>query len=146
MALEIIQLRSDDQRLPIAVYPLLRVLRPGLTPNAFERLIAEGSQQGLTVLTAWIAPDRCVGAALYRVLATSRGRILFVDDLVTTMELRSTGVGAALFAALEHLGQAANCERIELDSGMSNHGAHRFYYRQRMGAVALHFAKALEAS
>lgn len=144
MALQIIELPTGDERLRTAVYPLLQVLRPQLTREAFSELIRESTGQTLAVLTAWDGPDRCVGVALYRVLATSRGHLLFVDDLITAPDARSRGIGAALFAALEQRGRAARCERMELDSGMTNQAAHRFYYRQRMGAIALHFAKALE--
>src|SRR5699024_5096092 len=125
------------------VFPLLRTLRPDLTRAAFDELLDAHAAPGLTVLAARNAADQCVGVALYRVLLTSRGRLLFVDDLVTSTAHRSSGVGAALFAELERRGCAAGCERIELDSGMSNHAAHRFYYRNRMGAIALHFAKEL---
>ncbi len=141
--LKIVELAPGDERLPSAVYPLLQALRPQLTREAFGDLVIEGTQQGLMVLAAWDGPNRCVGTALYRVLATSRGRVLFVDDLVTDPDTRSRGIGNALFAALEQRGRAARCERIELDSGVTNQAAHRFYYRQRMGAIALHFAKAL---
>lgn len=141
---QLLELPIDDERIPTAVYGLLHVLRPRLTPEAFGELLREGAPQGLKVLTAWDGPGRCVGAALYRVLATSRGQVLFVDDLVTAASVRSNGVGAALFAALEHRGRAAHCQRVELDSGLANQAAHRFYYRQRMEASAMHFAKSLE--
>ncbi len=143
MSLRIAELPLDGARLGTDVYPLLRKLRPALTRGAFDELVTEGARQGLTVLAAWNEPGECVGAALYRVLVTSRGRVFFVDDLVTAPEARSSGVGAALFGELERRGRAAGCERVELDSGVGNQGAHRFYYGQRMGAIALHFAKEL---
>lgn len=76
-------------------------------------------------------------------LATSRGRLLFVDDLVTAPAARSRGIGTVLFASLEQRGRAACCERIELDPGTTNEAAHRFYHRQGMTTIALHFAKPL---
>jgi GNAT superfamily N-acetyltransferase len=137
------ELPPEDARLGTDVYPLLLELRPALTRVAFDALVTEGARQGLTPLVALDADERCVGAALYRVLATSRGRIFFVDDLVTAPESRSTGVGAALFAELERRGRAAGCERVELDSGTGNQAAHRFYHRRRMQEIALHFGKEL---
>lgn len=134
---------QDDPRLTEDVYPLLRVLRPGLTQQDFERLLEEGGKQGLTPVIATADDGQCVGAAMYRVMVTSRGKLLFIDDLVTDPESRSAGIGAALLAELEQRGREAGCDRIELDSGMSNQAAHRFYYRHRLGAIALHFAKPL---
>ncbi len=77
---------------------------------------------------------------------TSRGRVLFLDELVTDPKTRSRGVGAELTGEAEQRGRAAGCERIELDSGMTNQAAHRFYHRHRMGILALHFAKDLGPS
>lgn len=135
---------TDTLELPGELYPLLRELRPGLTRAAFEELLCEGGRQGLTVLLVRDAGGVLLGAALYRVMVTSRGWLLFVDDLVTWPESRSAGVGAGLLAELERRGRQAGCQRVELDSGMSNQAAHRFYYRHRMAAIALHFAKPLE--
>ncbi len=143
MALHILELSIGDERLSSAVYPLMHALRPQLTPDAFGELLAEGTRQGLTVLAAWDGSQRCAAAALYRVVATSRGRVLFVDDLVTDPHTRSRGIGTAVFAALEKRGRAARCDRIELDSGVTNHAAHRFYERQGMTAIAVHFARVL---
>lgn len=146
MAFKIVEIPAADERLSSAVFPLLQILRPQLTLAAFRNLLDEGTRQGLSVMTAWDLSQRCVGTSLYRILATSRGRVLFVDDLVTDPHIRSRGIGAALFAALEQRGRAARCERIELDSGVTNHAAHRFYYRHRMVAMALHFAKPLDGA
>jgi GNAT superfamily N-acetyltransferase len=146
MSVVIRELSEDDLALRADLYPLLAVLRPGLSPEAFDMLMSEGAAQGLRTLIAQDGQDRCVGAALYRVLATSRGRVVFLDDLVTDPEIRSQGVGAELLAEVERRGRAAGCERIELDSGVTNQAAHRFYHRHRLGILALHFAKELDRS
>nr|WP_239074414.1 GNAT family N-acetyltransferase [Streptomyces sp. SID10853] len=123
------------------VGPLLRTLRPGLTEAAFLAFAAEAHGQGL-VFTAAYAPDgRCVGVATHRTLATSRGRLLFVDDLVTDARMRSGGIGGLLMDELETRARRAGCIRIELDSGVTNHGAHRFYHARRMVISAHHFAR-----
>lgn len=82
----------------------------------------------------------------WRLLATSRGRILYVDDLVTAAERRSQGVGRELLAWLEERGRLARCARLELDSGVQNAAGHRFYFRARMHITAFHFTKALTCS
>lgn len=137
------EVAADDPRRGTELYALLRELRPGLTRPAFEAVLAGA---GVRVLVAGDDAGRWVGAALYRVLATSRGRIFFVDDLVTAARLRSSGVGGRLLAELEARGRAARCERLELDSGVANEAAHRFYRRHGMSDIALHFAKRLDAA
>jgi GNAT superfamily N-acetyltransferase len=135
-----------DPLLLAEVYPLLVTLRPQLTSPMFTEMVSEGFAQGLRVLVARDAHGACTGTAVYRVSMTSRGRVLFIDDLVTVPEARSHGIGAALLAELEHRARRADCARIELDSGVTNHAAHRFYHRHRLSILALHFAKELAST
>ncbi|MFF4405016.1 GNAT family N-acetyltransferase [Streptomyces sp. NPDC001404] len=132
-----------DPRMAADVQPLLHALRPALTPEACAAFVAEAHTQGLVFLAAYDVDGRCAGLATYRVLATSRGRVLFVDDLVTDPGRRSEGVGARLWEELESRAARAGCERVELDSGVTNGGAHRFYRARGMSVSAFHFASAL---
>jgi GNAT superfamily N-acetyltransferase len=132
-----------DSAMAAEVAPLIRALRPTLTHESAMAFAAEAHQQGLVFTVARDGRGRCVGVATHRVLATSRGRLLFVDDLVTDPELRSCGIGARLLAELEQRGRKAGCVRIELDSGVTNHGAHRFYHAHRLSITALHFSAEL---
>lgn len=125
------------------IAPLIRTLRPGLTRDGFAEFAAEAHQQGLVFTAAYDERRRCLAVATHRVLATSRGRLLLVDDLVTAPEARSAGIGGRLLTELEERARQAGCVRIELDSGLSNHGAHRFYHARRMAVVAFHFARDL---
>ncbi|GAA2809937.1 GNAT family N-acetyltransferase [Kitasatospora paracochleata] len=136
---DIVDLAPGDPALERDVAPLIRVLRPQLTPAAFTAFAAEAQAQGLVFTAAYGDGGACLAVAGHRVLATSRGRLLFVDDLVTAPAARSTGVGGLLFAALAERARRAGCVRIELDSGTANHGAHRFYHAHRMAVTALHF-------
>ncbi|HEY9371973.1 GNAT family N-acetyltransferase [Streptomyces sp.] len=122
------------------IAPLIRTLRPALGASAFREFAEEAHGQGL-VFTAAYAPDgRCVGVATHRILATSRGRMLFVDDLVIAPHARSAGVGGQLLGALRDRARRAGCTAVELDTGTANHGAQRFYHARRMRITALHFA------
>ncbi|MDO0925226.1 GNAT family N-acetyltransferase [Streptomyces sp. TG1A-8] len=143
MELTVVDLTPDQPAMMSDVAPLIRGLRPGLTALGFREFAAEAHLQGLVFTAAYDGGGRCLAVAAHRVLATSRGRLLFVDDLVTRPEARSGGVGARLMAELEARARDAGCVRIELDSGVSNHGAHRFYHARRMSIAALHFVRDL---
>jgi len=67
------------------------------------------------------------------------GKYLYVDDLVTDKERRSTGAGKTMFDWLCEWGRAEGCEEIRLDCRTDRLGAHRFYFRQRMDIRAFHF-------
>jgi GNAT superfamily N-acetyltransferase len=140
---ELVDLEPEDPRLAAAVLPVLRELRPHLDEGSFAAVYAEGHPQGLRFLAAYDG-ERCVGVAGWRIVAlTSSVRKLYVDDLVTTSDGRSKGVGHALLAELEGRAVAAGCTVLDLDSGVQRHDAHRFYFRERMHISAHHFSRAL---
>jgi GNAT superfamily N-acetyltransferase len=140
---ELVDVEPGDARLVTDLLPVLRELRPHLDEASVEAVYREGHPQGLRFLAAYDG-DRCVGVAGWRILAlTFAGRKLYVDDLVTTGDGRSKGVGHALLAELEARARERNCTVLDLDSGVQRHDAHRFYFRERMHISSHHFTKAL---
>ncbi len=144
MDVTLVDLEPGDPRLAAEVLPVLVELRPHLDEESFAALYAEGHPQGYR-FTAAYAGDRCVGVAGWRVIATAHAmRKLYVDDLVTTADERSAGVGRALLAELEAKARAAGCLVLDLDSGVQRFDAHRFYLRERMVIASHHFTKQLK--
>ncbi|MCZ0980015.1 GNAT family N-acetyltransferase [Streptomyces diastatochromogenes] len=142
--MKIIDLSPGDPRLESDLLPVLRELRPQLTPEVFREVYEEGHGQGLRFSAAYADGGRCVGAAGWRVVVnTSSLRQLYVDDLVTAAAERSTGVGQALVEYLEGRAREAGCRELNLDSGTQRTGAHRFYLRERFDIVAFHFSRSL---
>jgi GNAT superfamily N-acetyltransferase len=72
------------------------------------------------------------------------GKILYVDDLVTTAGERSRGLGQQLLDWLLEYARAEGCDQFHLDSGVEKFAAHRFYLRNRMQISAHHFSLKLE--
>ncbi|MGH3802679.1 MAG: GNAT family N-acetyltransferase [Pseudonocardiaceae bacterium] len=141
--MHIVDLDPGDPRLAADVLPVLRELRPHLTPESFADIYTEGHQQGLR-FTAAYTETGCVGVAGWRIVVnTWTRRKLYVDDLVTLPTARSTGVGRALLAELESRARAAECTIMDLDSGTHRIDAHRFYFRERMHVSSFHFLKEL---
>lgn len=120
-------------------YPVMAQLRPHLTEEAFvaqvQRQFAEGYR--LAYLTEEGEVRAVAGFRLQEML--SRGRFLYVDDLITDGESRSRGHGAALFAWLVKYARAHDCPHLDLDSGVQRYDAHRFYFRERMTIRSYHF-------
>ncbi|MHC0433575.1 GNAT family N-acetyltransferase [Streptomyces sp. O3] len=144
-SLDVLDVWPDSARMRADVRPLIRALRPGLTDDAFDRFAAEAHGQGLVFTAAYAADGSCLAVAAHRTLATSRGRVLQIDDLVTDAARRSGGVGARLFDLLVERARAAGCAGVELDSGVANGAAHRFYHARRMSIAALHFRLGLRS-
>lgn len=112
-----IDLEPGDQRLA-AVLPVLRELRPHLTEDLFREVYAEGHQQGLRYTAAFADGGSCLGVAEWRIVVnTVTLRQLYVDDLVTSMAERSTGVGRILLTHLEERARESGCREISLVSG-----------------------------
>ncbi len=141
--IEVVGLEEHDPRIKADLYPLLRQLRPGLSAPSFDALILEGYAQGLRYIVAYGRDGTSRAAAGYRLLATSRGRILFLDDLVTRPDARSGGIGATVLEAVGAIARGAGATAIELDSGVTNAAAHRFYFTHRMQVSAFHFSSPL---
>ncbi|PRY57274.1 GNAT family N-acetyltransferase [Glycomyces artemisiae] len=142
--MEIIDIEPGDARLTAELLPVLRELRPNLSVDDLLAVYDEGHGQGLR-FTAAYSDGRCVGVAGWRTVAnTNRLRMLYVDDLVTLSEARSTGVGHALLEYLERRARELGCNALHLDSGTHRLDAHRFYMRERLTIRAFHFALELD--
>lgn len=138
----LVDLEPDDARWESAL-PVLQELRPHLTVQLLKQIQREGGSQGLR-FTALFDEGRCVAIAGWRVVAnTSAIRKLYVDDLSTSAGERSSGHGAALLGSLMERGRELGCHRIDLDSGVQRHAAHRFYLRERMDINSYHFSRLL---
>lgn len=145
--MKIIDIEPGDDRTE-AMLPVLCELRPHLTPELFRGVYEEGYGQGLRFMAAFReADDRaCLGVAGWRVMANTSGlRQLYVDDLVVTATVRSTGVGAALLGRLRERARELGCRRLVLDSGTRRTRAHRFYLREGMHISGFHLHLPLTA-
>jgi GNAT superfamily N-acetyltransferase len=73
------------------------------------------------------------------------GRFLYVDDLVTDSGARGCGYGERLMQHLQEQARLTSCNRLLLDTPMSNCLGHRFYFRCGLLATALRFSLPITA-
>ncbi len=73
------------------------------------------------------------------------GQHMYVDDLVTDANCRSTGLGHELMEWLIDYARQHQCAELHLDSGVQRFEAHRFYLRERMHITSHHFAIKLKS-
>lgn len=133
-----IDLATTDEQFARA-FAVMHQLRPHLDAASFAGLVRRQQASGYEL--AILEDDgRVQAVAGFRTLEQLvRGKVLYVDDLVTDAAARSRGYGDALFDWLVTRARAAGCAALELDSGVQRHGAHRFYLRKRMDITAYHF-------
>lgn len=139
----VVDFEPGDSRLETDVLPVLRELRPHLTPESLATVYERGHPQGLR-FSAVYSDGQCVGVAGWRIVATTNALLkLYIDDLVTTETARSRGVGRELLAALTERARAAGCHVLDLDSGVHRSDAHRFYMREGLTISSFHFVRSL---
>ena len=122
-------------------YAVMVQLRPRLDgEGAFVAQVKRQQAQGYHL--AFVDDEGQVTAvAGFRLLEMlSRGRFMYVDDLVTDADWRSHGYGDALFDWLQAYAREQGCRLLDLDSSVQRFAAHRFYFRKRMHIAAYHFA------
>ncbi len=131
-----------DAELLAAAESVHRQLRPHLPADyaaTLRDIFLAGAQMCVALHDGHVA-----GVAVWRVmLKTVSGLELYVDDLVTDENRRSTGVGHALLSWLEAEAIRRGCTMLTLDSGTQRVRAHRFYFREGMVIASFRFAKPL---
>ncbi|WP_431857852.1 GNAT family N-acetyltransferase [Azospirillum sp.] len=130
-AIEITLARTDDDI--AASYPIVKELRTHLTDaTAFRDQVRRQMDDGynLAVLRVGGEVAGCGGFRVHETL--SRGRYMYVEDLVTSARHRSLGLGDKLFDWLANEARERGCAQMEIISGVQRGDAHRFYHRKRM--------------
>jgi GNAT superfamily N-acetyltransferase len=143
VSLEIAHAESEvDLR---ACFPLIKALRPNLPDDScFIARVRRQQASGYRVMVGRIAGETVVYAGYRFGESLSRGRHLYVDDLVTAPHMRSQGCGRHMLDALAAEARRAGCASLVLDSGFSRTGAHRFYVRYGFDIQAIHFRLRVE--
>jgi GNAT superfamily N-acetyltransferase len=121
-------------------WPVLVQLRPHLKDADPVPIVRKQYAEGYRLAFVRLG-GKVAGVAGYRLVHNlSKGRHVYVDDLVTDETARSQGVGAELMEWLCQFTRAQQCGWLELDSGVQRFDAHRFYLRQRMHISCHHFS------
>lgn len=130
-----------------ACHPVMVQLRPHLDESAFLAQVQRQRMQGYQLVAGIDDTGQVIVVAGY-VLGEKLGwgRHLYVDDLVTAADRRSSGAGAAMLDWLRARALEAGCAGLHLDSGVRRVDAHRFYDRAGLGRSALHFSMDLAST
>ena len=85
-----------------------------------------------------------VAVAGYRICTNLfMGKHLYVDDLVTSANVRSKGHGEQMINWLRTKAINADCRFFHLDSGTQRGQAHKFYFKQGFTIASYHFSEQL---
>lgn len=120
-----------------------RELRPQLEADYAAQMagiFADGGEMAIAV-----DGEDVLGVAVYRLYRhTFSGTMCYVDDLVTTSQRRSQGVGKLLLDWISHEATQRGAKNLLLDSGTQRTQAHRFYFREGLVIECFNFRKPLQ--
>ena len=119
---------------------LLIQLRPSYDLRTIIAQIKDQQKRGYTV--AYIGDDGQAICAAGFVIETrlAWGKHMYIEDIVTDANRRSSGLGKVMLDWLKSHAQKNDCEQIHLDSGVQNFSAHRFYLREGFNIASHHFS------
>jgi GNAT superfamily N-acetyltransferase len=125
-------------------FPVMQELRQHLDRDSYIDRVRRQQQEYNYQLIYLQIKETIPAVAGFRISENlAWGKFLYVDDLVTSTDLRSHGYGAKLFAWLVDHAHSHDCQQLTLDSGVQRFAAHRFYLTQRMKISSHHFTLAL---
>ena len=139
-----IKLAETDDEIT-ACYPVMQELRPHLSRQSFLARVRRQMTEGYR-LALLEESGLAVAVAGFRVCENlAWGRFLYVDDLVSLGARRSRGLGKRLLSWLHAHAREQGCAELHLDSGLQRKGAHRFYEREGVEVIGLHFRSFVES-
>lgn len=115
-------------------------LRPAFTKETLIARIREQQQEGYQVAFVEEAGEVLCVAGYVVGTKLAWGKHIYVDDLVTNENRRSTGAGKVMIDWLKEHARSLGCQTLQLDSGVQRIRAHGFYLREGFHISSHHFA------
>lgn len=143
--LTIKELQSEKEILK--AFPLMNQLRTYLDEAHYLNLVIEAREKDMYRLVALYNQGEIVAVTGFKPMITLYyGRFVWVCDLVTDSNKRSSGYGERLLSYVYEWAKENDYESVALSSGLKRIDAHRFY-EEKMGydKVRYVFKKALDS-
>lgn len=139
------ELQSEKEILE--AFPLMNQLRTHLNEARYLNLVIEAREKDMYRLVALYDQGEIVAVTGFKPMITLYyGRFVWVCDLVTDSNKRSSGYGERLLSYVHEWAKENDYESVALSSGLKRIDAHRFY-EEKMGydKVSYVFKKALDS-
>lgn len=112
-------------------YEVFKQLRPHLTSK--EMFISQVNRQQLLsyqIIAIKNSTGQVVSAAGFRITEfLAWGKVLYIDDLITSPDFRGKGYGSSLLDWLIEKAKSEKCQALHLDTGYTRHDAHKLYLK-----------------
>ncbi len=138
---------ADSDGLIADTFDVMQQLRPNLLRQQYVSVIRYLMKREGFAVAALRDRGKVRAVAGFRVITMLyRGRILYVDDLVTDEMARSKGHGAHMVQWLKDEAELRHCSEIQLISRTFRSDAHRFYEKHGFHTQCRHFCLPLADS
>ncbi|WP_016969420.1 GNAT family N-acetyltransferase [Pseudomonas tolaasii] len=128
----------------IASFAVMQQLRPHLKDATGSAEQVQRQRQNGYRLLAAREHGKVIGLAGYRLTEnTLYGRFIYVDDLVVDASLQRRRLGEQLLDRVREETRALGYRWLVLDTGMHMALAQRFYFRQGLLPLGMHFSQDL---
>lgn len=126
-------------------YPVIKELRPHLSFDEYLSIYEQSHASDGYEIVAIEENEKILAVMGYRFLSDFvRGKHVYVDDLVSTENARSRGLGAELLTFAEAVAKETGCKSLRLCTGIENERAIKFYDRNAWTKRAFAFTKKME--
>lgn len=106
----------------------MKELRPHLRFEEYLAIYNESHLADGYQIVAIEDEEKNLAVMGYRFLSDFvRGRYLYIDDLVSTVDSRSKGLGSQLLEFAEEIANKNNCKTLRLCTGIDNQRGMKFY-------------------
>ncbi|WP_342621126.1 GNAT family N-acetyltransferase [Rhodoferax sp. GW822-FHT02A01] len=137
----------NDAAVVRSSFPLMAQLRPELADAAaWVSYWQRQSERGYRLAGLYVE-DELKALAGYRIQENLvHGQFMYLDDLVTDVGARGQGHGEALVGFLRAEAERLGCNKLVLDTPLSNQLGHRFYFRCGLLATSLRFVEPIASA
>lgn len=123
-------------------YPVMKELRPHLRFEDYISIYKESHSSDGYQIVAIEDKGKILAVMGYRFLSDYvRGKHVYIDDLVSTENARSNGLGAELLKFAEEIGKHAGSQSLRLCTGIENERGVKFYDRNGWTKRAFAYTK-----
>lgn len=125
-------------------FSIIKELRPSLTLSEYILIYEEAHRTNGYEIVAIEENGEILSVMGYRILYDFvRGKHIYIDDLVSTKEARSKGLGAELLFHAENVAKELCCKSLRLCTGLDNNRGMKFYERNGWIQRAIAYTKKL---
>ena len=134
-----VHLVNSEAELPDIAKVLLQ-LRPQYTLDSIIEQIKKQQESGYQLAYATSDNNILCVAGFVVGEKIAWGKHIYIDDLITNENHRSTGVGSFIIKWFKNHCKELGCKQLHLDSGIQKFPAHRFYLTNRFNIASHHFS------